>query len=99
MDKKFLNRIEKEINHQFALKNLKVKKIKFFGSAEFDDFKNINDIDVVIISDNFNDISFIERSKLTRGIHLKMVEKFNKPFDMIYLSTKEWKNKNLLIGF
>lgn len=97
MDKKNLIKLKEEILFQLELKKIKAKEIKIFGSSKTKDFESVGDIDVIIVSDDFNNKSIFTRSKMTRGIHLAMVKKFNKPFDLLYVSSNEWNKNRLMI--
>ena len=50
--KEFLNRLNKDIN---------IEKIFLFGSRASDSFRKDSDIDLVIVSSDFEDMNFIER--------------------------------------
>ena len=78
-------------------RNIKVHKIVVFGSYAKGKQTEESDIDIIVISENFEGKDIFERVELVQGIHRKLVEKTMVPFDMMYYSPSEWEQGNSLI--
>ncbi len=68
-----------------------------FGSFVRGKFGRESDIDIIIVSPDFDGKSIFERVRLTTGIGRELVKRFKKPFDLIYYSDEEWEKKNFLL--
>ena len=79
-------------------KNIEIKDVKLFGSSKDKDIEDANDIDIIILSDDFENKTIFERSRMTSGLHKRLVKKFDKPFDIIYLTENELEEKELMFS-
>ena len=95
MVKREVEKIKEVIKKLFEERNLSLNKIILFGSY----IKNqkSNDIDIIIVSRNFNRKKINERYRMIRGINRTLVKKTMKPVDTMFYSDKEWKSGNSLI--
>jgi len=71
-------------------RNINVHQIVIFGSHARSDSTPTSDIDIVIVSKDFENKDIFERLELIKGIHQKLVEEVNMPFDILYYSVAEW---------
>ena len=86
----------KILKRLLELRGIDVHKIVVFGSyAEGKENKD-SDIDIIVVSKDFDKEDIFGRVELTAGIHRELVEKMMIPFDIMYYSTNEWKKGNSL---
>jgi len=78
-------------------KNLTIDKIVVFGSRANDTAKIDSDIDIAIISKEFRNRSIYKRVVMARGIHSAVIEKINKPIDLLFYSDTEWNGSSLMV--
>lgn len=79
------------------LRGIDVHKIVVFGSYVEGKENRESDIDIIVVSKDFDKEDIFGRVELTAGIHRELVEKIMIPVDIMYYSTKEWKKGNSLI--
>jgi len=77
--------------------DLKIERIVLFGSHAKGISRKESDIDVVVVSEDFEGKNIFERASLTKDAEIKTIKKFVIPFDIITLSIKEWENEASLI--
>ena len=93
-------RIKKAINLLKVLlkeRNIKVDKILVFGSRAKRSFREDSDIDIAIISGEFEGKDIFQRTGMLKGLKWELVGKFMLPFDIICISLKEWRESSSLI--
>jgi len=93
-------RIRKAIS--FLEKSLKesgvrISQIILFGSQTKGTATGESDIDVVILSEDFEGKDIFERARLTKDAEIKTLKKFMIPLEIITMTPKEWKKGNSLI--
>lgn len=98
MHRRQLEQIKSLINMYLETKNIEIKDVKLFGSSKDKDIEDANDIDIIILSDDFENKTIFERSRMTSGLHKRLVKKFDKPFDIIYLTENELEEKELMFS-
>ncbi|MFH1194161.1 MAG: nucleotidyltransferase domain-containing protein [bacterium] len=87
-----IKEITKEI-HNFALdRNVFINKIVLFGSEALGEAKDFSDIDIIVVSKDFNQKSYSERINKLLGLNRNLVKLTNRPFDILYYSDTEWDN-------
>src|SRR3989304_5872799 len=86
--------ILKELGKQ---RGMDVDKIVVFGSYARGAEKKGSDIDIIIVSRDFEGKEIFERVKLASGLHRQLVKKTMIPADIMYYSPSEWKKGNSLI--
>lgn len=69
---------------------LGLHKIVMFGSRIRGDEEEESDIDLLIVSDDFRDMSIFERAALTKNAEVTAMKKFQVPFDIITLTREEF---------
>ncbi|MFH1338485.1 MAG: nucleotidyltransferase domain-containing protein [Candidatus Omnitrophota bacterium] len=76
---------------------VKVSKIILFGSQTKGIVTEESDIDIVIISEDFQGKDIFERASLTKEAEIRTTKRFMLPLDIITMTPKEWKEGNSLI--
>lgn len=92
-----IDQVKKTIISFLAEKNIQVNKIVFFGSYNKSTQSEDSDIDLVVLSDEFENKNIFQKAKVTDGLEWVLVKKYKKPFDILYYSNTEWENSNNLI--
>jgi len=72
---------------------LDVSKIILFGSQSREEATEESDIDILIISEDFQGKDIFERAKLTKDAEIAATKKFMVPFDIITLTPDEFENE------
>ena len=81
----------------FNLRNIRINKIIFFGSSNKGIQNEDSDIDLFVLSDEFENKNIFQKAKATDGLEWILVKEYKKPFDILYYSNIEWENSNNLI--
>lgn len=94
--RKFIRTISilKDLTRQ---KGIDVDRIVVFGSYARGEEKKGSDIDIIIVSRNFEGKDIFERVEIASGLHRELVEKTMMPADIMYYSPTEWEQGNSLI--
>ena len=80
--------------------SLEFSKIILFGSQAKGVATEESDIDVVIISDDFEGKDIFDRATLTKDAEIKTIKKFMLPLDIITMTPEEWeKGDSLIVEF
>ncbi len=90
MSKKSIEQIKNEIHNFAKKKNVLINKIILFGSEVNGISKKDSDIDLMLISNDFDGKSYAERIKKLLGLNRSLVKLTNKPIDILYYSSSEW---------
>jgi predicted nucleotidyltransferase len=77
---------------------LNVDKMIIFGSHARAAATKESDIDVAIISQDFEDKDIFERIEMTKNAEIQTIKKYLLPLDIITLSPEELRNENSLIA-
>ncbi len=72
---------------------LDVSKIILFGSQSREEATEESDIDILIISEDFQGKDVFERANLTKDSEIIATKKFMIPFDIITLTPDEFENE------
>ncbi len=92
-----IEQIKETIISFFDRRNIRINKIVFFGSYNKGIPAEDSDIDLLVLSDEFENKNIFQKAKVTDGLEWQLVKKFKKPFDILYYSISEWENSNNLI--
>jgi predicted nucleotidyltransferase len=92
-----IEQIKETILSFFNERNLQIKKIILFGSYNKGVTTEDSDIDLLVLSDEFENKNIFQKAKATDGLEWILVKKFKKPFDILYYSNSDWENLNSLI--
>jgi len=76
---------------------IKVDRIVIFGSYARGNYTKDSDIDIAIISKNFEGKDIFEKAEMLKGLNWSLIERVNLPFDIIPISLQEWQESSSLI--
>lgn len=100
MDKTRINQIIQFLIDELRLSGIKIHAVVLFGSCSTGLATDQSDIDIVIVSQNFNDIEFSHRFHILGKHIVKTVQHFHVPVDVIPLTPDEYENeKSIRIEF
>ncbi len=75
---------------------LNVSKIILFGSQAAGKATVESDIDVLIVSEDFQDKDIFERAELTKDAEIRTIKKFMIPLDIITMTPEEFDSETSL---
>lgn len=78
-------------------RNVKVDKIIVFGSYGKGNYSQDSDIDIAIISQDFDGKDIFEKTEMLKGLKWLLVEKIELPFDIVPISLQEWQESSSLV--
>lgn len=81
----------------FSERNLRLNKIVFFGSYNKGIPREDSDVDLLVLSNDFENKNIFQKARATDGLEWILVRKFKMPFDILYFSESEWDNSDGLI--
>lgn len=84
--------------NQLLLGGLKISKIILFGSQASGTATNESDIDIAVVSEDFEGKNIFEKVKLLNKADAKTIKKFLVPLDVILLSENELNNESSIIA-
>jgi len=76
-------------------KGINISKIILFGSYANGTPDHESDIDLVIISNDFDGKNIFERASLTKEAEILTIKKFLVPLDILTLSNKEFETQSI----
>ena len=78
-------------------KGVKISKIILFGSQSTGKATIDSDVDILIISPDFQNKDIFERARLTKEAEIKTIKKFRVPLDIVTLTSEEFESGSSLI--
>jgi len=84
--------------NQLLQEGLRISKIILFGSQASGTATSESDIDLAVVSEDFEGKSIAEKVKLLNMADAKTIKKFIVPLDVILLSENELKNEFSIIA-
>lgn len=69
---------------------LSVDKVAIFGSYKKGNFTDQSDLDLIIVSDDFEGKDIFERSEMTMNSEINTLKKFMIPLDVLKMTHKEY---------
>jgi uncharacterized protein len=75
-------------------KGIHIHDLVLFGSSSTGFTSSGSDIDVAVISDDFNGMDMIARTLLTKDAELNTIRKYRIPLDIITLTIDEYRDQN-----
>ena len=90
MDKTTVTDIINFFKTELQFKGIKLRGIALFGSQLTGLSHSDSDIDLIIVSDNFQNKNIFERSDITMDIEIKAMKKFHVPMDILKMTDKEF---------
>ncbi len=79
-------------------KGVKVSKIILFGSQVGRKATKESDVDIVIISDDFQGKNIFERARMTKDAEIMTIKKFMLPLDVVTLTSEEFERGVSLVA-
>ena len=98
MVKKTVIEAIKFMEHCLEKKGLNISKVVLFGSHAKGKATEESDIDIVIVSKDFEDKDIFERAQLTKEAEILTIKKYMVPFDIITLTPEEFESETSLIS-
>ena len=78
-------------------RNITADEIVVFGSYAKGNYTRDSDLDMAIISRDFNEKDVFQRAEMLKGLKWALVEKFELPFDIVPMSLKQWQESSSLV--
>nr|HPM88939.1 nucleotidyltransferase domain-containing protein [Bacteroidales bacterium] len=83
MDKAAINEIIAYLKQSLIKHGIHVDSIAIFGSALSEKMGKDSDIDIIIISSDFQNLDLFERARLTMKPEIETLKRFKIPMDVI----------------
>lgn len=93
MDKSDVLMIVSQFQKTIELKGIRINKIILFGSYVTEVQREGSDIDLVVISEDFNDMGYWERIEMLSDAIYELFE----PIEAIAMTPEEWENANSFV--
>jgi predicted nucleotidyltransferase len=90
MAEKLFVDIEQSVRELCAELNIPLESVRFFGSRAQGTAQAESDVDVMLVSMAFEGKDIFQRAGMTKGLHRRLVKRFQLPFDIVYCSVNEW---------
>ncbi|MBA7672605.1 hypothetical protein ES703_80788 [subsurface metagenome] len=78
-------------------RNITVDRIIVFGSCAKGNYTKDSDLDIAIISRDFNGKDVFQKAEMLKGLKWALVEKFELSFDIVPVSLKQWQESSSLV--
>ena len=78
-------------------RNITVDRMVIFGSCARGNYTKGSDIDMAVISRDFNEKDVFQRAEMLKGLKWTLVEKFELAFDIVPVSLKQWQESSSLV--
>ncbi|KPL15635.1 MAG: hypothetical protein AMS26_07075 [Bacteroides sp. SM23_62] len=99
MDQTTINQIIHHLKESLINSGIKVDSIALFGSALTGEMHDDSDIDIIVVSADFNGKDIFERAKLTMFPEIMTFRKFKLPMDILNMSPEEYNQMNQKLMF
>jgi predicted nucleotidyltransferase len=93
MDKRAVLEIISAFRRAIESEGIKINKLVLFGSYATDRYKQDSDIDVVVISKDFNDKNYWERIDILSSAIYQIFQ----PIEAVAMTPEEWERADSLI--
>ncbi|MFA5814770.1 MAG: nucleotidyltransferase domain-containing protein [Bacteroidales bacterium] len=90
MDKVTIEEIVRHLKTQLENQGLKLQGIAVFGSRLQGNDKPDSDVDLIIISDEFEKADIFRRGELTMTAEINTLKKFMVPLDILKMTSQEY---------
>ena len=90
MDKKSITAIINFLKEELQQKGVELRGIALFGSQLTGSSNPESDIDLIIVSDIFQNKNNFERSDITMDVEIKALRKFHLPMDILKMTDEEY---------
>ena len=98
MPKKKIKEIIRFLEENLRKQNLNISKIAIFGSQAKGSATGESDLDIVIVSKDFQGRDIFERVKLIKEPEILTIKKFMVPLDIITMTPEEFESGSSLIA-
>ncbi len=98
MDKRRSNKIVKFLTERLLEDGIKIDKVILFGSYYSGKPHKDSDIDIAVISNDFEDKDVFELGPMTGNAVRATIRKFDIPVDLIKLTLDEYENETRMIA-
>jgi predicted nucleotidyltransferase len=78
-------------------RNITVDRIVIFGSCARGNYAASSDVDIAIISRDFDEKDVFQKAEMLKGLKWTLVEKFELAFDIVPVSLKQWQESSSLV--
>jgi len=78
-------------------RNITVDRIVIFGSYARGNYAGSSDIDIAIVSRDFDGKDVFQKAEMLKGLKWTLVEKFELAFDIVPVSLKQWQESSSLV--
>lgn len=99
MDQAAINEVIDFLKRSLLHYGIHVDSIAMFGSALNGNMDKDSDIDLIIISRDFQNLDMFERARMTMKPEMDTLRKFRIPMDIINLSPEEYIVSNLKLFY
>ena len=99
MDQTTINQIINHLKESLINSGIKVDAIALFGSAVTGEMHDDSDLDLIVVSVDFEDKDIFERAKLTMLPEIMTFRKFKVPMDILNMSPEEYSQMNQKLMF
>jgi predicted nucleotidyltransferase len=99
MDKATIDEVIDFLKQSLKESGIQVDSIALFGSALNGNMNEDSDIDLIIISSDFEKLDLFERAKLTMKSETETLRKYKISMDIINLSPEEYQKSNLRLFY
>lgn len=90
MDKRTIKQVVGFLGMELAKKDIQIFGIAIFGSQLKGNLHKDSDIDLIVISKNFEHKNIFERSAVTMDAEIKTIKKFMVPMDVLKMTPDEY---------
>jgi predicted nucleotidyltransferase len=95
MDKATVEEIIQYLKSLYIQSGLKVNSIALFGSALSGEIRPGSDLDLIIISDDFENKDIFQRAKMTMNPEVQTLRKFMVPMDILNMTPSEYEESQI----
>jgi len=97
MDEAAVGQIAQFIKDLLKGRDITVDEIIVFGSYARGNYTKDSDLDMAVISRDFNGKDVFQKARMLKGLKWALVEKFELSFDIVALSLKQWRESSSLV--
>jgi predicted nucleotidyltransferase len=86
------------LKQQLEINGLHISKLILFGSQATGHATEDSDVDIVVLSADFENKDIFERARLTMDAEILTIKKFMIPFDIITMTPEEFESGSSLVS-
>jgi len=92
-----VTQIAESIKNLLTDRNITVDRIIVFGSYAKGNYTKDSDLDIAVISRDFNEKDVFQKAEMLKGLKWALVEKFEIAVDIVPVSLKQWQESSSLV--